>query len=78
MRCRSVRSRGRFPLVQRIPDESRAVEYDPGSVSGRSMYIIWFRAGDTSNAVMVAAAAGTVDLSMAIALAEKQLARLAP
>ncbi|MDP9225129.1 MAG: hypothetical protein M3P18_15040, partial [Actinomycetota bacterium] len=64
-------------LGESIGDESYGIQVDSASgTSTVTTYIVYFRAVNTSNSVVVAGFKGTLDFATAIDLAKKQLAKL--
>ena len=65
-----------IPLGQTIGDESYGIQYGVNTSGGQTEYAVFFRAANVTNWVFMRGVTGTVDVSTAIELAKKQLARL--
>ena len=65
-----------IPLGQTIGDESYGIRYGVNTSGGQTEYAVLFRAANVTNYVFIRGVTGTVDVSTAVELAKKQLARL--
>lgn len=65
-----------IPLGQTIGDESFGLRYGADPSAGEASYAVVFRTANITHWVFIRGVTGTVDISMAIELAKKQLARV--